>query len=102
MLRLVNNPYVVKLLELYEEENLLYLLFENFLGKDIRNRLYDYPLLQEKLLAETIYKLLLGISHLHQKGIVHKDIRPENIILRNDNNLTDICIANLSCAELLI
>jgi serine/threonine protein kinase len=86
-------------MEVYEEENLIYLLFENYLGKDIRNRLCDYSILQEKMLAETMYKLLLGLNSLHQRGIVHRDIKPESIIVRNDNNLTDLCISNLSCAD---
>lgn len=62
---MISSPYVVRLLEVYEEETLLFLLFENFLGKDIRSRIYDYSMLQEKMLAETFYKLLLALNCLH-------------------------------------
>lgn len=48
-----------------------------------------------------MYKLIQGLNHIHSKGVIHRDIRPENIMIRNEKNLFDVCIANFSEAEVI-
>jgi serine/threonine protein kinase len=83
-------------MEVYEEEHTIILLFESFLGRDIRHKVFEYASLSESQLAETLYRLLLALQHLHSRGIMHRDIKPENIILRNETTLTDLCLINFS------
>lgn len=74
------------------------MLFDSFLGRDIRHKLYEYSNLNEKSLAEVIYKLIVALNHIHSKEICHHNLNLENIMLRSEN-LSDVCITNFSFAE---
>lgn len=76
----------------------IYMLFESFFGRDIRHKIFEYSNLNEKNLAEVIYKLIVALNHMHTKDICHRDLKLENIILKSET-LNDICIINFTQAE---
>lgn len=41
----------------------------------------------------------MTIQHIHDQHIIHRDIKLENIILRNANSITDIVIADFGLAD---
>ena len=51
--------------------------------------------LEEKLLINILKQLLIGLKYLHKKGIMHRDITPDNILLDENNNvkITDFGIS---------
>lgn len=52
----------------------------------------EFICLDEKTVSDIMWKLLHGLSHIHSKNMVHRDIKLENIFFRNPNNLSDICL----------
>ncbi|CAD8059325.1 unnamed protein product [Paramecium primaurelia] len=98
ILRRLNHPQIQKLLEVYEDSNTVYILFDKFLGHSLKTKLPDYWNLTEKQQAEVCFKLLNALAHIHQKNIIHKDIRPENIIQLN-SQLSNLIIANFASAD---
>lgn len=55
--------------------------------------------IDEKSLSDFLWKLLHGLTHLHSRNVMHRDIRLENIFFRSPTSLTDACISNFNLAE---
>ncbi|MCC3268239.1 protein kinase [Arthrobacter gengyunqii] len=78
----------------------LYLVMELVEGADLRLRLQDGPLAPRKV-AQLGYDLAVGLDYMHDAGVVHRDVKPANIMLfdyRGDDarlraKLTDFGVA---------
>lgn len=53
----------------------------------------------ERVIAECIFKLLMGLNHMHGKGIFHRDIKFDNVFNRFPECISDVCIVNFTSAE---
>ena len=78
----LNHPNIMKLHEVYETSNSLYLVCEYLSG----GSLIDYLKTAKKFLtADEIINIILGIlsglKYLNSKGYIHRDIKPDNIML---------------------
>lgn len=99
--RQLNHASVLKLVEVYEDDTFIYVVTDVYQGKDLKSHLKVQEFFEEKALSDAIYNLLSGLNHLHQKNIIHRDIRPDNIVLKQSNNLTNVCITNFRLALLV-
>ncbi|CAK69350.1 unnamed protein product (macronuclear) [Paramecium tetraurelia] len=99
ILRQVQHENVVHLYEVFENEDTIYVVMELLEGGD----LYDYlkqpnSFLSEKQLASFIYRLFKAILSFHKFGIMHRDLKPKNIILRKQS-LSQFCVADFGLAD---
>lgn len=95
----LDHPSVVKLLDFYNTENILYIVVEYISGGELFDRIVQhgkYPESRAKILVKNI---LEAVEYLHKKSIVHRDLKPENILLQNKNSDTDIKIADFGVAR---
>ncbi|OLP96189.1 cGMP-dependent protein kinase 1 [Symbiodinium microadriaticum] len=88
VLMYVLSPFIVQLFEAYSDSSTLYLLFEAALGGDLhglycRKRLYG----SERHAAFYTAGSALALHYLHQRRILYRDLRPENILLTQDGNI---------------
>ncbi|EKD08619.1 serine/threonine-protein kinase [Limnospira platensis] len=84
-LKRLNHPNIVKFIESgYEDRHkLVYLVLEYLDGQDIRTYFDSGADLKTKL--HIFLQIIDGISHAHSKNIIHRDIKPDNIkIVDND------------------
>lgn len=49
-----------------------------------------YPLLTKKDIKHYIYQVLLGLEYAHSKGIIHRDIKPGNLLIEHDKQTLKI------------
>ena len=79
-----NHPYFPKFIELIKEEDKFTVVMECIIGspliKWILNRKDHLPLKREIEASRLFYKICGAVSHLHSKGIVHRDIKFDNIL----------------------
>eukprot|EP01006_Ploeotia_vitrea_P063756 TRINITY_DN86194_c0_g1_i1.p1 TRINITY_DN86194_c0_g1~~TRINITY_DN86194_c0_g1_i1.p1 ORF type:complete len:339 (+),score=40.79 TRINITY_DN86194_c0_g1_i1:52-1068(+) len=94
-LRKLDHPYIMKLYDVLEQPQHRSMILE-FLPK---GELYDYILKNDHIPVDEAFKfffqLVVAVAHIHNKGIVHRDIKLENMIVdhKNDVKLADFGFA---------
>lgn len=91
------SPYIITLYEVYESEEYLILIFEYMNKKDLyANCVKVRPLLSEQQAFDYFSSILKGIYFLHNNGVCHRDLKPDNILLNSENQIK---IADFSLAD---
>ncbi|XP_066499100.1 serine/threonine kinase 17a like [Hoplias malabaricus] len=91
-----DNPYVVELHEVYEARKEFVLVLECAAGGEIFNQCVaeDDEAFTETDVIRLVRQILAGVDLLHKKGIVHLDLKPQNILLTCAQPLGDIRIVD--------
>ena len=87
MQKLRNNKRIVKLLEAFENEKYFFIIMENVIGGNLLNAINKMNKLSETISRNIFKQLIETIKYIHSKGIVHRDIKPDNILLNLNNNI---------------
>lgn len=92
------HPNIVTVYEVSKEGDRHYLVMEFLDGDTLRKELEREGFLQPVEAIELIIEVLQGLKFAHSNGVVHRDVKPENIqILENESiKLTDFGIARLT------
>src|SRR5262245_17226633 len=77
----VRHPHVTNLLEAGEEDGICYLVMEFVEGTDLRALLTRHGPLPERLALQIVRDVAEALAEAHRHGIVHRDIKPGNILL---------------------
>ena len=94
MKHLGNHERVVKLYEIHETRNSLYFILEYMEGGELIQRIKDKGFYNENDAVKLLQNLLLGLKYIHSKGILHRDIKPGNIMLKSIDDDLDIKIVD--------
>lgn len=94
--RRLNHPNIVRLLEFGTWCGLLYLTMELVPGRTLREILRERGRLPGSLALGVVAQAAAGLSVAHAHGVVHRDIKPGNLMLRRDGRLqvVDFGLAN--------
>ncbi len=82
----VHHPYIVNVLEVFEENNTAYIVMEYIAGSSLKDKLSKEGVLPEPLVLRYIKQIGEALAFVHQKNILHLDIKPSNIIIDRNNN----------------
>ena len=95
---ILNHPNIVKVLDVGFGERLQYIVMEYIDGITLKEYLDQRKDIRWKEAVHFTVQILRALQHAHDKGIVHRDIKPQNIMLLSDGTIkvTDFGIARLT------
>lgn len=86
-LKHLQHPCVVKLLDYDYNDGRLYLVFEH-VDKDLKKFINSTTgLLKRNIVKSFSSQLIQGIEHCHMNGVLHRDLKPQNILISNTGKL---------------
>ncbi|MDR3142225.1 MAG: serine/threonine protein kinase [Tannerellaceae bacterium] len=82
----VHHPYIVNVLDVFEENNTAYIAMEYIEGHSLKDILEKKGILPEEKVLKYIRQIGQALQFVHDKNILHLDIKPSNILIdKNDN-----------------
>lgn len=81
IMRLATHPSIVQLLDLVEDDHNIYYVQELCEGGEIFDRIVRDGTLTEADAARVFEAAVRAIDYLHQLGVAHRDVKPENWLL---------------------
>eukprot|EP00043_Microstomoeca_roanoka_P010609 m.100556 g.100556 ORF g.100556 m.100556 type:complete len:586 (-) comp14942_c3_seq1:121-1878(-) len=97
IMKMLDHPNIVKLYEVIDTNEKLYLVMEYASGGEVFDYLVNHGRMKEKEARIKFRQIVSAIQYCHRKGIVHRDLKAENLLLSEDLNIkiADFGFANM-------
>lgn len=90
------HPNIIKIYEIYEEKDEIIIILELMKGKNLYSIIKNYPLLSEKQIFNIFHQIYKAILFLHNNLVIHRDIKPDNIIFSDESFESNVKIVDFS------
>ena len=94
----LSHPHILKLFDFGIQADLLYLVMELHEGGSLAERLKAQAKLDAEDVAKYLEQVGAALDHAHNRGVIHRDLKPQNVLLDSDGNaiLTDFGIVRIT------
>jgi predicted Ser/Thr protein kinase len=98
----LSHPNIVTVHDVGEEDEISFIAMEYVEGKNLKQIIREKVPLSWERIAEIMAQVAEGLDYAHRKGIVHRDVKPANIIITPDGTvkITDFGIAKIETSSL--
>merc|ERR1719223_2310864 len=83
----MDHPNVVKLFEAFQDRNHVCLVMELCTGGDLLHAICQSQHFSETVAAKVTQQMLHAVSHVHGRGVVHRDLKTENFLLEGSGDV---------------
>src|SRR3954463_7349279 len=96
------HPGIVQIYDYGEDHEVAYIVMELVNGKTLAQHLQQEVGYEIREVGEIIRQLLDGLGHAHAAGVIHRDVKPSNILINNDGRIkvSDFGIARIESSQL--
>ena len=102
ILKICQHPYIIKLYDVFENIDYIYIIMEYCSGGDLFSFIQkrNFMLKEEKVVV-IMYKLCKAVYYVHSYGIAHRDIKPENVLLTSESEDADIRLLDFGLSKIV-
>jgi serine/threonine protein kinase len=102
ILKLCQHPNVIRLLDIFENADYIYIIMENMRGGDLFNYLEKRDFhISEARACFIVHSLATALYYLHSYGIAHRDLKPENILMVDESEDADVKIVDFGLSKIV-
>ncbi|KAL6951364.1 hypothetical protein ACO0OE_000599 [Hanseniaspora uvarum] len=87
MMTQISKSYVAQLYATFQNKEHLFLVMEYLVGGDLRTLIEMVGPLPSKWIKQYISEIIVGVSDMHKDGIIHHDIKPDNLLLDRNGHV---------------
>ena len=91
----IRHKHIIRLLEVFESSNHMYMVFEYAAGGDLLQLVKKKRCLTESEARKIFRQVVYGIAHCHCRSVLHRDIKLDNILL-DEKNHVKVCDFGIS------
>jgi serine/threonine-protein kinase len=94
----LNHPNIVTIYDVGKSGDVAYIAMEFLQGRELRDIMDDSGLLPVDQVLDIVTQVAQGLAYAHEHGIVHRDVKPSNIMVVRDGHakITDFGIARMA------
>ncbi|OGS96290.1 MAG: serine/threonine protein kinase [Gallionellales bacterium RIFCSPLOWO2_02_60_31] len=94
----LNHPNIVTIYDVGKSGDVAYIAMEFLQGRELRDIMNDGGLLPVDQVLDIVAQVAQGLAYAHEHGIVHRDVKPSNIMVVRDGHakITDFGIARMA------
>ncbi len=98
----LTHPRIAAIYDYGEDEDIAYIVMELVNGKSLFHHIQDRAQFSLKEIGEMVRQLLDGLGYAHAQGVVHRDVKPSNILINDDGRIkiSDFGIARIDSSTL--
>eukprot|EP00163_Fabomonas_tropica_P009422 TRINITY_DN1922_c0_g1_i14.p3 TRINITY_DN1922_c0_g1~~TRINITY_DN1922_c0_g1_i14.p3 ORF type:complete len:405 (+),score=85.54 TRINITY_DN1922_c0_g1_i14:3143-4357(+) len=97
----LHHPNVVVLHDAFESDSKMYIVTEVMKGGELLDRVIEDGNLSEKECCGIMKQLVNALQYLHQRGVIHRDIKPQNILLTSKDKDSPVKITDFGLSALV-
>lgn len=101
IMKRMKNPHVMELVEYANTPSHLFILIPMMFGGDLLHRILEQRRLSESDSKYFLLQLLQGLNYMHNKGIAHRDIKCENLLLSDHGPSPILKISDFGLSKIL-
>lgn len=83
----LNNPHVVRVLDIFEENNTSYIVMEYVPGITLQQKVDSEGKMSVPEAINCMAQLAEAVSYIHAQHVLHRDIKPDNVMITPDNRI---------------
>lgn len=99
----LSNPHIVAIYDVGQDQDTHFIVMEYVEGKTLKELIVDSGTLASKVAIDIAMQIAEALRHAHQHGVIHRDIKPLNILMTRDGQakVTDFGIARAMTSSTL-
>ena len=99
ILRTLDHPNIIQIYEYFDDPKRFYIIMEKCEGGELYSQIVRQSSFTEQDAQRIIRQLVSAVSYLHSHKIVHRDVKPENILFEYPDDLSSIKLIDFGVAS---